>query len=214
MTPVSNTPDERLKRERAKKSPKELEQEAVRATYERLLQAAKKDDLSEIAKRNCVYQSGVDTLGRPIIAIIGGRFPEKQDKQSVQKLTRYILRTIDPIINQKFVIVYFHACITQPQEPEFSWLKLIYRFCEEKWNNMANFYIVHPSLWVKFTLKLLSPWMSPEFKSRLRYMKTLGALFEVFDHGILKIPDFVYRYDQKENGSSYLADGDPANEGL
>jgi len=215
MTPTQGTPDERMKRERARKTPKQLEQETIIATYDRLLQSAKKDDLSDIARRNCVYQSGVDTLGRPIIVFVGARFPDKTDKPMVQRFTRYILRTIDPIIQSDFVVIYFHACIAQNQEPEFNWLKLLYRFCELKFlPHLRNFYVVHPSLWVKFTLKLLSPWMISEFKNRLKHLKSLGELFEHFDHGVLRIPDFVYRYDQKQNGSSYLTEDNPANEGL
>lgn len=215
MTPTTGTPDERLRMERARKTPKQREEEQLDATYDRLLQAAKKDDLSDIARRNCVYQSGVDATGRPIIILAGARFPEKTDKQAVQRLTKYILRTIDPILNSNFVIIYFHACTTQPQEPEFGWLKLMYRFCERHYlPTLSNFIIVHPSLWIKFTMKLLSPWLLAAFKKKLRYMGSLNELFSIFDHGSLKIPDFVYRYDQKENGSSYLTDDNPANEGL
>merc|ERR1712137_173417 len=213
MTPTSRTPDERLRTERARKTPQQLEKEAILGTYDRLLQSAKKDDMSDFARRNCVYQSGVDALGRPIIVFVGARFPEKADKQNVQRLTRYILRIIDPIINvSDFVVIYFHAGVQQPQEPEFAWLKLMYRFCELKFlPRLRNFHIVHPSFWIKFTMKLLSPWMTPDFKNRIRYNKSLGDLFNVFDHNVLKIPDFVYQHDRKEHGSSYLADENPAN---
>ena len=78
---------------------------------------------------------------------------------------------------------------------------------------MKSFFIVHPSLWIKFTLKLLSPWLSPQFKRKMIHLEKLGDLFNVIDQSLLKIPSFVYKYDRRLFGSNYLED-DPKNQGL
>ena len=101
--------------------------------YQKLLQSAKSEDLGDIARRNCLYQSGNDTLGRPIIVCVGSRFPAKKNKPLVQQLTKYIVRTLDPIADTEFVIIYLHAGIVQPQEPEFAWLKMMYRLIDLKY---------------------------------------------------------------------------------
>jgi hypothetical protein len=42
--------------------------------YERLLRRAKTEDLSEVSGIGCLYQSGVDKLGRPVVVFIGKWF--------------------------------------------------------------------------------------------------------------------------------------------
>lgn len=43
--------------------------------YERLLRRAKTEDLSEVSGIGCLYQSGVDRLGRPVVVFCGKWFP-------------------------------------------------------------------------------------------------------------------------------------------
>lgn len=43
--------------------------------YERLLRRAQNEDLNEVSGIGCLYQSGVDRLGRPVIVFIGKWFP-------------------------------------------------------------------------------------------------------------------------------------------
>ena len=42
--------------------------------YERLLRRAKTEDLSEVSGIGCLYQSGIDKFGRPVIVFIGKWF--------------------------------------------------------------------------------------------------------------------------------------------
>lgn len=46
--------------------------------YERLLRRAKTEDLNEVSGIGCLYQSGVDRLGRPVIVFVGKWFPFNQ----------------------------------------------------------------------------------------------------------------------------------------
>lgn len=43
--------------------------------YERWLKRAKTEDLSEISSLRCMYQTGHDRLGRPVIVFVGKNFP-------------------------------------------------------------------------------------------------------------------------------------------
>jgi len=217
MKPQTETPDDRVRKQNARKTPKQLELEGLDRQYTKLLEQAKSEDLSDIARLNCLFRSGQDTIGRPVIVAVGANFPEKQNKPMVQKFLKYIIRTLDALSGQEFILVYFHTKITQKQEPEFAWLQLLYKICDRKFPNMKNLFIVHPSLWVKVTLRLLTPFMKNPFTQKLVLVTSLGELFarveqEAFE---LKIPSFVYKYDRQENGSQYNATEDsPANEGL
>ena len=43
--------------------------------YERLLKRAKTEDLVDIASLRCMYQTGQDRLGRPVVVFVGKNFP-------------------------------------------------------------------------------------------------------------------------------------------
>jgi len=43
--------------------------------YERLLRRAKTEDLTEVSGIGCLYQSGVDRQGRPVVVFVGKWFP-------------------------------------------------------------------------------------------------------------------------------------------
>ena len=42
--------------------------------YETILRKARTEDLTDIASLRCLYRSGVDRHGRPIIAFVGANF--------------------------------------------------------------------------------------------------------------------------------------------
>lgn len=42
--------------------------------YERLLRKARNEDLRSIANLGCLYRSGEDRFGRPVIVFVGQRF--------------------------------------------------------------------------------------------------------------------------------------------
>lgn len=46
--------------------------------YERLLRRARTEDLSEVSGIGCLYQSGYDRLGRPVVVFCGKWFPAQE----------------------------------------------------------------------------------------------------------------------------------------
>ena len=44
-------------------------------SYKRLLRRAQNEDLSEVSGIGCLYQSGYDRQGRPVIVFLGKWFP-------------------------------------------------------------------------------------------------------------------------------------------
>jgi hypothetical protein len=50
----------------------------VTCRYERLLRRARTEDLSEVSGIGCLYQSGYDRLGRPLIVFCGKWFPAQE----------------------------------------------------------------------------------------------------------------------------------------
>ncbi|GBP35891.1 Protein GDAP2 homolog [Eumeta japonica] len=92
--------------------------------YERLLRRARTEDLSEVSGIGCLYQSGVDRLGRPVVVFIGKWFPIGDI--DLDKALLYLIKLLDPIVRGDYVIAYFHTLASASNHPPFSWLKEVY----------------------------------------------------------------------------------------
>ena len=55
--------------------------------YEKLLQRAKQEDLTDVAGYHCLYRTGIDKQGRPIVVFVGKNYPaQKADPEKVDFL--------------------------------------------------------------------------------------------------------------------------------
>lgn len=63
--------------------------------YERLLRRAKLEDLTEVSGIGCLYQSGIDRLGRPVVVFVGKWFPFNKINLDKVRIT-FILSVIIP----------------------------------------------------------------------------------------------------------------------
>ncbi|XP_015589859.1 protein GDAP2 homolog isoform X3 [Cephus cinctus] len=77
-----------------------LKQMQQKERYERLLRRAKTEDLSEVSGIGCLYQSGVDRQGRPVVVFVGKWFPAT--KINLDKMMTWWFTTfMAPAIKQK-----------------------------------------------------------------------------------------------------------------
>ena len=70
--------------------------------YERLLRRAKTEDLSEVSGIGCLYQSGIDKFGRPVIVFVGKWFNFTEinlDKVFQTSNSTSIFSCEDPVVN-------------------------------------------------------------------------------------------------------------------
>lgn len=125
--------------------------------YERLLHRAQIEDLSEVSGIGCLYQSGVDRLGRPVIVFCGKWFPAHNiDLEKVRgryeiphsmcvyvinlflfsiplQALLYLIKLLDPIVKGDYVIAYFHTLTTTNNYPSLHWLRDVYSVLPYKW---------------------------------------------------------------------------------
>lgn len=92
--------------------------------YERLLRRARTEDLSEVSGIGCLYQSGFDRLGRPVIVFCGKWFPAHEI--DLEKALLYLIYLLDPLVKGDYVIAYFHTLTSTNNYPSLSWLKEVY----------------------------------------------------------------------------------------
>jgi len=205
---MQDSPDDVRAKEEAAKPKKELEREAEDRKYRSYLRKAQDEDLRDMAALNFIYQSGVDDLGRPVIVFVASQLPADSPKK-LEKVLLYMIRTLDPIVNQDYNVIYFHGNVTAQNKPPFGWLKECYGIFNRKYKkNMKRLFIVHPNFWVKLLLYFVQPFVSKKFWRKMQYVQRLFDLYEWFDPKTLLVPEHIRKYDLELYGAEYASSGD------
>ncbi|KAK5649516.1 hypothetical protein RI129_000545 [Pyrocoelia pectoralis] len=174
--------------------------------YERLLRRAKAEDLSEVSGIGCLYQSGVDRLGRPVVVFVGKWFPF--NKLNLDKALLYLILLLDPIVKGDYVITYFHTLTSNSNYPSFSWLKEVYNILPYKYKkNLKAFYIIHPTFWTKMMTWWFTTFMAPAIKQKVHSLPGVEYLYAVMSPEQLEIPAYITEYDMSTNGLRYFQPG-------
>eukprot|EP01130_Rhizamoeba_saxonica_P014052 TRINITY_DN6084_c0_g1_i1.p1 TRINITY_DN6084_c0_g1~~TRINITY_DN6084_c0_g1_i1.p1 ORF type:complete len:488 (-),score=99.54 TRINITY_DN6084_c0_g1_i1:38-1501(-) len=170
--------------------------------YEGYLRTAKQTDLSDIARLNLIFQSGVDHSGRSIIVVVGFRFPE--GRHLLDRVYLHIIKTLDKIVDKEYIIVYLHSDMEERPKPEMSWLnEKLYRQLHEKYStNLRAIYILHPTFWLKIVKGFFSTFADDSFWDKVRYIERVSDLYDIFDRSQLRLPDEITAFDEKLHGKS------------
>jgi len=171
--------------------------------YERLLRRAKTEDLSEVSGIGCLYQSGFDRQGRPVIVFVGKWF--RFNEISLDKALLYLIYLLDPLVKSDYVIAYFHTLTSNANHPSFTWLREVYNILPYKYKkNLKAFYIVHPTFWTKMTTWWFTTFMAPAIKQKVHSLPGVEYLYSVMSPDQLEIPAYITEYDMSMNGLRYF----------
>ncbi|XP_046625614.1 protein GDAP2 homolog [Neodiprion virginianus] len=179
-----------------------LKQMQEKERYERLLRRAKTEDLTEVSGIGCLYQSGVDRQGRPVVVFVGKWFPF--NKINLDKALLYLIQLLDPIVKGDYVIAYFHTLTTSNNYPGLHWLREVYNVLPYKYKkNLKQFYIIHPTFWTKMMTWWFTTFMAPAIKQKVHNLPGVEYLYEVMSPDQLEIPAYITEYDMTINGLRY-----------
>ncbi|XP_031783736.1 protein GDAP2 homolog [Nasonia vitripennis] len=179
-----------------------LKQMQHKERYERLLRRAKMEDLTEVSGIGCLYQSGVDRQGRPVVVFLGKWFPA--NNLNLDKALLYLIQLLDPIVKGDYVIAYFHTLTVSSNYPSLHWLKEVYNVLPYKYKkNLKQFYIVHPTFWTKMMTWWFTTFMAPAIKQKVHNLPGVEYLYEVMSPDQLEIPAYITEYDMTINGLRY-----------
>jgi len=177
--------------------------EAAEARYEELLRRAHTEDLSEVSGVGFLYQSGYDRLGRPVIVLCGKWFPVEQ--VDMDKVILYIIKLLDSIVENDYVMVYFHTRVASNNIPPLSWIKELYYMLTYKYKkNLKSFYIIHPTMLAKILTWWFSSFLAPAIKKKLYTLDGIEHLYAVVARDQLEIPAYINEYDMTINGLRYV----------
>ncbi|KAH3889005.1 protein GDAP2 homolog [Dreissena polymorpha] len=191
------------------KSDVDTRKEEQKKRYERMLKRAHSEDLTSIARLRCLYRTGQDKFGRPVIVFVGKNFPA--EAVNLEMALLYAIRLLDPIVDRDYVIVYFHTCTDSDNLPPVSFLKNVYHVLDHKYKkNLKSFYIVHPTWWSKFATWFFTTFTASDIKQKVHSLKGVQYLYSRINPDQLDIPSFVLDHDIQVNGPRYFV---PSEEG-
>uniref|UniRef100_A0A224XB52 Putative hismacro and sec14 domain-containing-containing protein n=1 Tax=Panstrongylus lignarius TaxID=156445 RepID=A0A224XB52_9HEMI len=171
--------------------------------YDRLLRRAKTEDLTEVSGIGCLYQSGVDRFGRPVVVFVGKWFKFKDI--DLDKALLYLIYLLDPLVKSDYVIAYFHTNTSNVNYPSLTWLKEVYNILPYKYKkNLKAFYIVHPTFWTKMMTWWFTTFMAPAIKQKVHSLQGVEYLYAVIHPSQLEIPAFITEHDMSINGLRYF----------
>ncbi len=178
--------------------------ESASETFEELVERALVEDLSDIEDTQCLYTAGRDKQGRAVVVFIGKWF--KQRQLDPDRALLYLIRTLRPIADEEYVVLYFHTRTDHRENvPSYRWIKGVYNTLDYKYKkHLKAFYVVHPTLWTKLTCWWFSTFMAPAIKSKIHNVHALEELNVVVDSKNLSIPMFVTEQDMIFNGIRYF----------
>jgi len=167
--------------------------------YLNYLCKAQQMDLSDVARLNVIYESGKDLHGRPIIVIIGYKLPII--RSHLDRVFLYLISIMDKLAESPYCVVYLHTFMEDKAGPEFGWIKQIYELIDAKYGTqLANFFVVHPTFWLRLFEGVVSTFINASFWTKLRYLDNLEDIYNSINREQLHIPDEVINYNNQNTG--------------
>ena len=142
------------------------------------LEEASKEDFSDLDEQQFLYKSGFDSEGRTVVVLVGCNLPARA--VSLNRLFLYCIRTLDPVVERDYVLVYLAANQSAANRPSFKWMRRVYSVFNRKYKkNLKRLYIIKPSHWIKLMLTCFKPFVSGKFWAKV---VQLDALNDVYSH--------------------------------
>ncbi|XP_060083778.1 protein prune homolog 2-like [Ylistrum balloti] len=136
-----------------------------------------------------------------IIVFSGCYLPDRSQKDYnyiMDNLFLYVVSTLERLVAEDYMIVYFHGATPRRQMPSFSWLKKCYQMIDRRLKkNLKGLLLVHPTLWLKTIVIMTRPFISSKFSSKLRFVRSLQELASLVPMEYIYVPDHVHKYDEK-----------------
>jgi len=167
------------------------------ALYEKYLEMAHGQTFEDIRNLQMIYRCGVDDEGRPIIVFIGARVPSKDI--DLERFLLYMIQFMDPMVENKFILIFVNSQVKAANRPPLNFLQRANNIFNRKYKkNLSALYIVHPTFWVKCTLRLCRPFVSSKFWRKVTYVSHIEDLYKYVPKEQVFFPDAVLKFRERK----------------
>lgn len=170
----------------------------VESTYASYLAQANAADLTPVAQLEVFYPCGVDSFGRPVIAIVGARIP---GISLHDLLFLHYIKFMDSYANAPYVLLYLHAGMNGKTKPDVTWFKKVHGLMDAKYGqSLVALHILHPTFWLKVVQKVTSVFISSTLVlDKIVYHDRIVDLVRTIGF-TPKLPPSIVDFDIAENG--------------
>ncbi|XP_071825735.1 uncharacterized protein [Apostichopus japonicus] len=135
-----------------------------------------------------------------VIVIASCYLPEKSRKDYeyvMHNLFLYVVSSLELLVAQDYIIVYFHGAAPRTKIPSLAWMKRCYQMIDRRLKkNLKGLYIIHPTGWLKTVITFTRPFISAKFYRKLKFIYKLSDLKKVISMEYIYIPEEVKRLDR------------------
>ncbi|XP_010872023.2 BCL2/adenovirus E1B 19 kDa protein-interacting protein 2 isoform X1 [Esox lucius] len=115
----------------------------------------------------------------------------------MDNLFRYLVGTLDLMVEENYVIVYLCAMAERNKLPTIGWLRECYTTIDKRLRkNLQSLYVVHPTWYIKALITIIKPFLSSKFSRKLQFVGSLQQLSEHIPTERVQIPDCVRQVDE------------------
>jgi len=144
--------------------------------YQRTLKEAETTDFTAIMRMGFLHVVKDEALGQPVVVILARNI--NLEDIDVNLGLKFIVWMLDTIADSKFAVIYLNAEATMDNIPPISWMSEVNSTLPRKYRkNITAFYIVEPSMMLKTTIGIMTPFISRKFWKKLTFVDSISELF-------------------------------------
>ena len=114
----------------------------------------------------------------------------------MENLFLYIMDTLELIVAENYVIIYFDGGCSPRNLPGFQWLRKCYQLINERLHkSLQHLCVVHASWYIRLLVAFFRPFISSKFYKKLILVPTLYKLADLVSLDSISIPDTVLEHD-------------------
>ena len=172
------------------------DEEEARALYACLVQQASVSNLDGVASREMVYRAASDRSGRANVVLVGSRLHAACTASTATReaVALLLIRELQALAAAPFGIVFLATALPDDCGPTFDFLRtLLLSLPMPIHKRIRAFYLVHPSLKMRFTFGFLGA----ALWGKLHFVDDLRQLHRHFVPGSLLVPESVAVEDER-----------------
>lgn len=121
----------------------------------------------------------------------------------MDNLFLYVVSTLDLLVAEEYMIVFFNSGCKRRNVPRFAWLKRCYKMIHRRLRkSLKQLLLVHPSWYMRALITFFRPFISAKFSRKLKLVSSLKELSNIVSLAGLSIPDAVNAHDAKRYSSA------------
>eukprot|EP00210_Caulerpa_lentillifera_P008474 g8084.t1 len=168
---------------------------------------ARLDDVTDLEMLDFIRFGTEDKEGRETLIFIAKHIPNELIKQ--ERVQRFILHKIETAGQRVFNVLYIHtnsSVWSQHQGLKIMW-NLFCRLPKLYRDRLYRFYILHPDIYVQFTIWLVLRWFMFQLWMKIHYLSRVEDMDHFFPNGDANFPSFVEEYDRELNKHPLMSYG-------